>query len=77
MNFTDVDFARGLARCGERTDQMECVAMAGRLEVILQRLAANRDAFFEDDPACCLRWRSSCRSARHRTRPPALRGFWG
>src|SRR5579862_1172770 len=49
MNFADVDFVHGLAGGRERSDKVQRIAMAERLEMILERLAADRDAFFEDN----------------------------
>src|SRR5438105_4431099 len=49
VDLAEVDLAQRLAGGGERAHKGERVAMADRLEMILQRLAADRDALFEDN----------------------------
>ena len=49
MDLADVGLADRLATCGEGTDIAERVAMADRFEVVLERLAADRDPLFEHD----------------------------
>src|SRR5437667_12526748 len=49
VDLADVDLAQRLPGGGERAHEGQRVAMADRLEMVLERLAADRDALFEDD----------------------------
>src|SRR5436190_13230916 len=49
MDLANVDFAYLFTGCGERAGKTERIAVPERLKMVLERLAADRDAFFEHD----------------------------
>jgi hypothetical protein len=48
VNFAEVDFAHGLASLRQGPNEMQRVAMADCFQMVFQRLAADRDALFQD-----------------------------